>query len=162
MKLSSRLRASSTRGDLTSLKTVFNLQEQLLTILAAHGKGPLGDGRTLGSIAVQESMGDPSLLVAPFPIELAQASQQQALALIMEATEIMDWLPWKTWKAAHKMPFQTHESIDAVRREIGVELADVFHFVVNLAILWNYDANDLQALYEAKNGENRRRALGGY
>jgi len=162
MKLSKRLRASSARGDLTSIGALFRMQEQLLAILASKGKGPLGDGRTLGSIAVQESMGDPSLLIAPFPIELARASQQQALALIMESGEIMDWLPWKTWKASHQMPFQNHESIDAIRREIGVELADVLHFVVNLAMLWNYDANDLQALYEAKNGENRRRALEGY
>lgn len=70
-------------------------------------------------------------------------------AIVHECCELDNELNWKPWK----------NSLDlaANREERLFEMADIFHFFVQLALDQDFSAEDIYAAYVAKNEENRRR-----
>ncbi|HKW20069.1 MAG TPA: dUTPase [Ktedonobacterales bacterium] len=70
-------------------------------------------------------------------------------AIIHECCELDNELNWKPWKNTHDL---------ATNREDRLfEMADIFHFFVQLALDQGFSASDIYSAYIAKNEENRRR-----
>ena len=70
-------------------------------------------------------------------------------AIIHECCELDNELGWKPWKNA----LSREETHDARL----MEMADILHFVVQLALDQGFSASSLYDAYVAKNAENRRR-----
>jgi len=80
-------------------------------------------------------------------------SQTCTTALSCEITELLDALPWKPWKKSYK-------EVDL--NNIHIEIVDMLHFVVELAIIWGMDAGKVFDLYRKKMQENIDRQNKGY
>lgn len=74
-------------------------------------------------------------------------------ALSCEITELLDALPWKPWK-------KTYSPIDL--KNVQIEIVDMLHFVVELALIWGLDSKTLFSLYMKKMQENIDRQSKGY
>ena len=72
-------------------------------------------------------------------------------AIVHECCELDNELNWKPWK--------NPADLDANRQERLIEMADILHFVVQLALDQGFSANDLYQAYLAKNQENRSRQI---
>jgi hypothetical protein len=133
------------------LQAVFAKQRDLAEHLGRMNRGPLGDERPLKSFAYRH---------AGFTAEEAhafiRAVEGQALALMMEAAELMDWLPWKHWKKSGEL------TLAEVRKEVAMESIDALHFLVNIWLLLDVKPEMVWELYFTKNEENARRANRGY
>ncbi len=70
-------------------------------------------------------------------------------AIVHECCELDNELNWKPWKNAR--------DLSANREERLFEMADIFHFFVQLALDQGFSAEEMYAAYVAKNEENRRR-----
>jgi len=70
-------------------------------------------------------------------------------AIIHECCELDDELNWKPWKNARPLAETRAARLD--------EMADILHFVVQLALDQGFDAQELYAAYLRKNAENRTR-----
>lgn len=70
-------------------------------------------------------------------------------AIVHECCEMDNELNWKPWKNAR--------DLESNREERLLEMADIFHFFVQLALDQGFSAEDVYAAYVAKNEENRRR-----
>ena len=70
-------------------------------------------------------------------------------AIMHECCELDNELNWKPWKNATDLE-TTHQA------RLG-EMADILHFVVQLALDQGFSADDLYRAYLAKNQENRSR-----
>jgi dimeric dUTPase (all-alpha-NTP-PPase superfamily) len=73
-------------------------------------------------------------------------------AIVHECCELDNELNWKPWK--------NPADLDANRQERLMEMADILHFVVQLALDQGFSADDLYRAYLAKNQENRSRQTG--
>lgn len=70
-------------------------------------------------------------------------------AIVHECCELDDELNWKPWKNGRDL---------AETREARLlEMADILHFFVQLALDQGFTANELHAAYVRKNAENRER-----
>jgi len=70
-------------------------------------------------------------------------------AIVHECCELDNELNWKPWKNARDL---------AANREGRLfEMADIFHFFVQLALDQGFSAEEMYAAYVSKNEENRRR-----
>ena len=76
--------------------------------------------------------------------------QKFALALIVEAGELLD--------AAHFQWWKNPRPID--REHLKEEAVDVFHFAVSIALAAGMDAQELFERYQSKNRENIARQQG--
>jgi hypothetical protein len=70
-------------------------------------------------------------------------------AIVHECCELDNELNWKPWKNSRDLL--------ANRDDRLFEMADIFHFFVQLALDQGFTANEIYAAYVAKNDENRRR-----
>lgn len=70
-------------------------------------------------------------------------------AIVHECCELDNELNWKPWKNAG--------DLSANRQDRLFEMADIFHFFVQLALDQGFSATEIYAAYVAKNDENRRR-----
>lgn len=70
-------------------------------------------------------------------------------AIVHECCELDNELNWKPWKNAR--------DLSANRQERLLEMADIFHFFVQLALDQGFSATDIYDAYVVKNEENRRR-----
>ena len=70
-------------------------------------------------------------------------------AIIHECCELDNELNWKPWKNTRDLA--------ANREDRLFEMADIFHFFVQLALDQGFSANEIYSAYIAKNVENRRR-----
>ena len=70
-------------------------------------------------------------------------------AIVHECCELDNELNWKPWKNAHDLA--------ANREDRLFEMADIFHFFVQLALDQGFSAEEIYDAYVAKNEENRRR-----
>jgi dimeric dUTPase (all-alpha-NTP-PPase superfamily) len=70
-------------------------------------------------------------------------------AIIHECCELDNELNWKPWK--------NPTDPDATRQARLMEMADILHFVVQLALDQGFNDDDLYQAYLAKNQENRSR-----
>jgi dimeric dUTPase (all-alpha-NTP-PPase superfamily) len=70
-------------------------------------------------------------------------------AIIHECCELDNELNWKPWK--------NPADLAANREHRLMEMADILHFVLQLALDQGFSADDLYAAYLKKNAENRSR-----
>ena len=70
-------------------------------------------------------------------------------AIVHECCELDNELNWKPWKNG--------PDLSSNRQERLFEMADIFHFFVQLALDQGFSAEEIYAAYVAKNEENRRR-----
>lgn len=73
-------------------------------------------------------------------------------AMTQELAELTDSVPWKWWAK-----YQTFD-----RQNARVEIADLFHFLISLALVMKMSAEDLFALYTRKHELNHQRQDSGY
>lgn len=78
--------------------------------------------------------------------------KQFSLAAVMELCEMVDSTPWKWWAKYQKFDAQN----------IKVEIVDIFHFVISLALVMGMSAEDVFEAYRKKNEVNLQRSLSGY
>lgn len=81
----------------------------------------------------------------------------QVLMAQAELIELLNWLPWKK----HKREYGRDIS-EAERQAAAEEVVDLFHFVLNMAILLGITPETLYKLYVAKNEINHARQDKGY
>ncbi len=75
-----------------------------------------------------------------------------SVAVIHEAVELQRLTNWKWWK-------KPHEFNEKLARE---ELIDILHFVIQIALELNMDADDLIKEYKSKNEINKNRQKNNY
>lgn len=75
-------------------------------------------------------------------------------AMRQELAELTDCFPWKHWRKVSDQPFDVQNA--------RVEVVDIMHFLVNIALYLGMDANDLHAAFMAKNQVNHERQDSGY
>lgn len=85
--------------------------------------------------------------------EREQETKEQILAMQAELIELLNEINWKPWKKKQKKVDQ---------HELRFEIIDLFHFLLNIAIIWGMNSEDIAAYYRAKNKENHRRQDNGY
>ncbi|MBN1269641.1 MAG: dUTPase [Kiritimatiellae bacterium] len=73
-------------------------------------------------------------------------------AMSQEVAELTDSVPWKWWAK-----YQTFDKQNA-----RVEVVDLFHFLVSLALVLGMSAEDVHNLYMQKNKLNFQRQDSGY
>lgn len=96
--------------------------------------------------------------------ELQQLSQEERekwtkenmIAIVAELVELLEWMNWKHWKKTKVVV--TPERL----KEIQMEIIDIFHFWMNLCIIWEMDAEKIKELYFEKNEINYKRQDAGY
>lgn len=91
--------------------------------------------------------------VNEFTKMLTSFSLTCATALGCETTELLDALPWKPWK-------KSYSKIDL--NNVQIEIVDMLHFVIELAIIWGMKPHELHDLYMKKMQENFDRQKLGY
>lgn len=91
--------------------------------------------------------------VNEFTRMLTNFTQTCTTALACETTELLDALPWKPWK-------KSYEKIDL--NNVHIEIVDMMHFLVELAIIWGMKPQQLHGLYMKKMQENFDRQSKGY
>lgn len=84
-----------------------------------------------------------------------QYIRDMVLALTHEAHELLDTVQWKPWATGYVGPV-----IDDL--EFEKELADIFTFLLNLALVGGISANRFSYAYDQKNTVNQQRASGNY
>ena len=70
-------------------------------------------------------------------------------AIVHECCELDNELNWKPWK--------NPRPLDANREERLLEMADILHFFLQLALDQGFSADDIYAAYRRKNAENHER-----
>ena len=73
-------------------------------------------------------------------------------AMTQELAELTDSVPWKWWAK-----YQEYDKQNA-----RVEVVDLFHFLISLALTLGMSADDVYALYTKKNELNFKRQDSGY
>lgn len=82
-----------------------------------------------------------------------ELTKEQIIAVQAECIELLNETNWKPWKKKQK-------KVDV--HELKFEIADLTHFLLNIAIIWGMTADDFAAYYHAKNKENHKRQNNGY
>ena len=94
---------------------------------------------------------------AGYPHDTEGRVSSLCTAIIQEAAELQNTTGWKWWKKNNKSTARHFNEAHA--RE---ELADIFHFAVQAAIVLGMEPADLVAEYERKAAVNVRRQREGY
>lgn len=71
-----------------------------------------------------------------------QYTKDNVLGLLDETHEILREVNWKNWK-------KTKKDVDVDR--LKEELADAFHFFINLCLAWGFSAEEIYEAYLKKN-----------
>jgi len=74
------------------------------------------------------------------------------LAVRQEVAELTDSVPWKWWAKYQKFDEQN----------VRVEIVDIFHFLISLALVAGMSAEDVFNAYVKKNQVNLQRQDSGY
>lgn len=90
----------------------------------------------------------------PTLAECLEHHRVTVLALIAEATEVLNVVPWKPWK--------NYEDNNINRAHIAEELADIIFFVTALMTNWDISPAQLEQAIIDKLAENMRRIHNGY
>jgi len=105
-------------------------------------------------VPVLEVFGRPSKIsVSDMVRMLTSYSQTCTTALACETTELLDALPWKPWKKSY---------VEVDLHNVHLEIVDIFHFVLELALIWGMDAKLIHEIYLKKMQENIDRQKKGY
>jgi len=78
-------------------------------------------------------------------------TKENILAMHAELSELLEWINWKHWKKT-KVQY-TSERI----KEIQFEIIDLFHFLINLALIWELTPQKMFEIYNEKNKINYER-----
>ena len=73
-------------------------------------------------------------------------------ALSQETAELVDSVPWKWWAK--------YQTLDL--HNVKIEIVDMLHFLVSLALVAGMTADDFHRLYVGKNALNHERQDSGY
>ena len=92
--------------------------------------------------------------------ELLHAVRFNMEALNVEMVELLDHLPWKSWKT-YSLDLDAPIP-DDVRVEVAFELIDALHFIMNIAIALGLTWEECEAIYYTKHIENLNRIGRGY
>lgn len=82
-----------------------------------------------------------------------EITKEYLVAIIREASEALDMINSKAWKAVKK---------DVNLRELKFEFIDLQHFINCIYDVWSMDREEILKFYVAKNKENIRRYTEGY
>lgn len=90
-------------------------------------------------------------------LEMNEDEQQKWIlnycrAMSQELAELTDSVPWKWWAKYQKYDKQNAQ----------VEVVDLFHFLISLALVLGLSADDVYNLYMQKNKVNWQRQESGY
>lgn len=77
-------------------------------------------------------------------------------AILSELGELLEGFNWKPWKK------QKIVMRDTERKYLLYEGVDILHFLLEIFILWGFDAKDVKEAYYSKMRENSRRQKEGY
>ena len=83
-------------------------------------------------------------------------TKENILAIHAELGELLEWINWKHWKKT-KVEY-TPERI----MELQMEIIDIFHFWLNLCIIWGMTPDKIVGHYYEKNKINHERQNSGY
>ncbi len=136
------------------LPWMFELQAKLSELLAAKGKGAIGTDHSLQDLRLDFSQSP--RVHSSHTVQWEEALQGQALAIMMESAELMDWTNWKPWKHGGQL------NTEKLRAEMAIETIDILHFLVNMWILLGLNWDDVARIFAAKNAENHRRVRENY
>ena len=92
-------------------------------------------------------------------VQKISQSKEMILCIIDELMEFMERLPWKHWRSYH---CDAYSPKPKEKKEIQMELIDLWHFFMNLCELWGLDPKTFYNMYVAKNKENFDRIKRGY
>ena len=81
--------------------------------------------------------------------DLQNLTKDTVLQLFSEIHEVLSEVKWK----------DTGAHFDTDRFKIKEEIIDVFHFVINLALIWGMDADELYKEFVKKNNKNYERFI---
>lgn len=88
---------------------------------------------------------------------LQHALEETANAIIHEAVELRDWLPWKHWseQPGNKVSIElwSEEHLLELKREV----VDILHFTIELALILGISDVEIYEQYCQKNKENHER-----
>jgi len=79
-------------------------------------------------------------------------TKEHIIAILAECGELLETINWKHWKK----PTPVH------REEVLKELVDLLHFVLAIAVVWNFGVPDILDEYIKKNVINFQRQKEGY
>lgn len=93
------------------------------------------------------------------PETLRHWHKELGTAIMIEAAELFDWAPWKHWstRSGNKQVEQDQLYGPEHLHEIKMEIVDVLHFTLELAIVLGMTASDVYELYLEKNKINHER-----
>ena len=86
-------------------------------------------------------------------------TKETIICIIDELMETLERTPWKHWKKYDK---DAYDIKGDDKKELCMEVVDIFHFFMNLCELWDIDAKTLYNMYIAKNQENYNRMTRNY
>lgn len=93
------------------------------------------------------------------PQDRTKKTREMVEAISNELQEVVNRIPWKPWR---KYKSSDHQLSEKEILELQYEIIDIWHFIMNLCLLWNISAKDFYNLYMAKNKENMDRIQRGY
>lgn len=105
------------------------------------------------TLQLEQRVPNTKLHISDFVKMLTSFTQTCTTALGCETTELLDALPWKPWKKSYK-------EVDI--NNVHIEIVDMMHFVVEIALIWGLDSKTLFQLYMKKMQENIDRQKKGY
>lgn len=79
-------------------------------------------------------------------LEKTKWTKEFVLCIQQELAELIEELPWKHWKDYSDF------KIDVLN--LQYELVDVFHFFVDLCLIWDIDSKKLLQMYDSKSRHN--------
>ena len=133
------------------LEQMFQLQRELQMRLDT----PLvGDGLRARGLAISDAT----------PGELADLTKwhkEFSLALMMEASELQDWIPWKHWSKQLGNKQDVPQFSEHHRHEVTMEIVDCFHFLINISLMWGITPSQLFDIFSTKNEINHARQNSG-
>ena len=89
--------------------------------------------------------------------DLYEWSGNMCTAIIQEAAELRDWTPWKHWSKQLGNKQQIEHGCQQHMKEMQMEIIDLFHFVLETAIIHGMTAEDIYKVYVEKNIINHER-----
>lgn len=110
----------------------------------------------LKQVELNRKIGHDLLKIRENIFEREKFTKEYVLAMHCELTEFLDWTNFKIWKKTR------HVYDDQRLKELRIELVDLFHFLVNLMILWDITPEMLEEIFLEKNAENHNRQDRGY
>lgn len=90
---------------------------------------------------------------SPKSYTIQEQTKNMLHAITCEIGEISDEINWKPWK-------NTRKNVDLDL--LYAELMDVFHFILEICIMWGMSAETIMEFYRAKNQINHERQDKGY